>query len=137
MWGSHDRVGRMVMRKYPFGRFAILVLASVAMLIAALADASDTRADPEFGKFIEDLWPLAAARGVSRKTFDAAFKDVTFDATVVAHTKSQPEFVIPIWQYLATAVYQSRIVRGRAKSESEHKWLVKARIEYEVVYRSS
>ena len=102
------------------------------MLIAALADASDTRADPEFGKFIEDLWPLAAARGVSRKTFDAAFKDVTFDATVVAHTKSQPEFVIPIWQYLATAVYQSRIVRGRAKSESEHKWLVKARIEYGV-----
>ena len=121
-----------VKRRYPFGRFAIMVLASVAMLIAALAEASDSRADPEFVKFIEDLWPLAAARGVSRKTFDAAFKDVTFDATAVAHTKSQPEFVIPIWQYLATAVYPSRIVRGRAKSESEHKWLVKARIEYGV-----
>ena len=26
------------MRKYPFGRFAIMVLASVAMLIAALAE---------------------------------------------------------------------------------------------------
>jgi len=90
-----------VKRRYPFGRLAIMVLASVAMLIAALADASDTRADPEFAKFIEDLWPLAAAHGVSRKTFDVAFKDVTFDSRVVAHTKSQPEFVIrfgSIWR---------------------------------------
>lgn len=118
-------------RKCPFGRFAIAILVGVAILVANSVAAM--AADPssgEFAKFIEDLWPLAAAHGVSRKTFDVAFKDVTFDPRVVAHTKSQPEFVIPIWQYLASAVSQSRIDRGRAKAENEHRWLVKAHVEY-------
>src|SRR5260370_31317180 len=45
-----------------------------------------------FQLFIEGLWPEAKARGVSRKTFDLAFKGVTFDPKIVAHTVSQAEF---------------------------------------------
>jgi membrane-bound lytic murein transglycosylase B len=123
-----------VTRKYLFGRLANTLLAVVALFIAVSggAKALDAPSDTEFKQFIADLWPLAEARGVSRKTFDDAFKDVTFDPRVIAHTKAQPEFVIPIWQYLATAVYPSRIERGRAKAEGVRKWLVKARIEYGV-----
>jgi lytic murein transglycosylase len=89
-------------------------------------------AEPTFAQFVEALWPLAQARGVSRKTFDAAFKGVTFDPRVVARTTTQAEFLQPIWEYLATAVSASRIQRGRAKAESEGKWLGKARLEYGV-----
>ena len=123
-----------VTRKYSFGRWASKLLVVVALFIAVsgAAQALDAPPDTDFTKFVADLWPLAEARGVSRKTFDDAFKDVTFDPRVIAHTKAQPEFVIPIWQYLATAVYPSRIERGRAKAEGVHKWLVKARIEYGV-----
>ena len=62
-----------------------------------------------FAKFIESLRPQAEAEGVSRKTFDEAFRGVTFNARVVAFTVAQPEFAKPIWQYLASAVSASRI----------------------------
>jgi membrane-bound lytic murein transglycosylase B len=85
-----------------------------------------------FEKFIEDLWPLASDKGVSRATFDAAFKGVAFDPRIVAHTKSQPEFVRPIWEYLASAVAAPRIEVGRVKATEQRAWLDKARTTYGV-----
>src|SRR3984957_15907534 len=72
-----------------------------------------------FHGFIETLWPLAEAGGVSRPTFDSAFAGVTFDPTVVASAGSQPEFVRPIWDYVRGAVTAERIQRGRDKAGSE------------------
>ena len=69
-----------------------------------------------FRGFVETLWPLAEARGVSRPTFDSAFAGVAFDPTVVASAASQPEFVRPIWDYVASAVSADRIQRGRDKA---------------------
>jgi membrane-bound lytic murein transglycosylase B len=85
-----------------------------------------------FRGFIETLWPLAEARGVSRPTFDSAFAGVTFDPTVVANAGSQPEFVRPIWDYVAGAVTADRIQRGRDKARSEALWLARARDLYGV-----
>ncbi|HEY1943767.1 MAG TPA: lytic murein transglycosylase [Roseiarcus sp.] len=86
----------------------------------------------EFRKFVAELWPRAEARGVSRKTFDAAFNGVTFDSNIIAFTKAQPEFVKPIWEYLQTAVSNSRIQRGRAKAAEVRAWLAKAKTAYGV-----
>jgi membrane-bound lytic murein transglycosylase B len=85
-----------------------------------------------FRGFIETLWPLAEARGVSRPTFDSAFAGVTFDPTVVANAGSQPEFVRPIWDYVTSAVSADRIQRGRDKARSEALWLERARDLYGV-----
>jgi lytic murein transglycosylase len=85
-----------------------------------------------FAEFVESLWPLASARGVSRATFDAAVKGLTFNPRVVALSGEQPEFTIPVWRYLESAVSPSRIERGRAAAEREHAWLVKARLAYGV-----
>src|SRR6202044_978255 len=85
-----------------------------------------------FRGFIESLWPLAEARGVSRPTFDSAFAGVTFDPTVVANAGSQPEFVRPIWDYVTSAVSADRIQRGRDKARSEALWLERARDLYGV-----
>jgi membrane-bound lytic murein transglycosylase B len=85
-----------------------------------------------FRGFIETLWPLAEARGVSRATFDGAFAGVTFDPTVAVSAGSQPEFVRPIWDYVAGAVTADRIQRGRDKARSEALWLARAKDFYGV-----
>ena len=116
---------------------AILLAMMLALLLAvrphpAIAKTSQKPNSQSFQNFIADLWPLAQARGVSREIFDSAFKGVTFDAGVVAHTKTQAEFVKPIWVYLASAVSPSRIERGQGKAEAERTWLNKAKSAYGV-----
>jgi len=103
---------------------AFLACLSVASPAAFAASASETKATAgltdRFSGFVERLWPLARARGVSRFTFDGAFKGMTPDAEVVALTKKQSEFVKPIWDYLATATSAARIERGtKALLENE------------------
>ena len=71
-----------------------------------------------FERFTRELWPLAQARGISRPTFDLAFRGVTPDPSIVALTKKQSEFVAPIWTYLDNAVGGSRIGRGREMAQA-------------------
>ncbi|HLX99536.1 MAG TPA: lytic murein transglycosylase [Roseiarcus sp.] len=80
-----------------------------------------------FREFIDALWPLAAERGVSRAIFDRAFAGVSFDSQVVAMAKSQPEFVRPISDYVASALSADRIARGRDRARSESLWLGRAK----------
>jgi lytic murein transglycosylase len=85
-----------------------------------------------FQLFIEGLWPQAQARGVSRRTFEAAFKGVVYDPKVFAHTRTQAEFVKPIWDYLASAVSAQRVERARAAAQNDQPWFAKAQREFGV-----
>ncbi len=67
-----------------------------------------------------------------RPTFDSAFAGVAFDPTVAASAQSQPEFVRPIWDYVAGAVSADRVERGHEKARSESLWLARARDIYGV-----
>ena len=62
-----------------------------------------------FQRFVQGLWPAAKARGVSRATFEEAFRGVEPDAKIVALTKKQPEFVRPIWDYINGALSAQRL----------------------------
>jgi lytic murein transglycosylase len=86
----------------------------------------------DFEKFVASLWPLAEQRGVKRSTFDRAFAGVSFDPKVVAMTTAQPEFVRPIWDYVAGAVSPDRVERGRKKADAASAWLAKAEQTYGV-----
>jgi lytic murein transglycosylase len=88
-------------------------LASVPPDVPQPDDAQDFRA------FVQGLWPLAKARGVSRATFDQAFASVTPDPKIEALTRRQAEFVKPVWTYLNEAVTPQRIERGR---EALRRW---------------
>ena len=78
--------------------------------------ATNAETSPDFRAFIESLRPDAEARGISRTTFDAAFRGVaTPDADVLARTRRQGEFGRPVWDYLVGAVSPGRIARGRAQ----------------------
>ena len=120
--------------------FTLLHICIVALGLTSLALPSDaavgrrpvhSQRDP-FRDYIASLWPLAEQRGVSRPTFDAAFAGVSFDPKVVAMTEAQPEFVRPIWDYVASAVSPDRIERGRAKANAVRVWLAKAKEAYGV-----
>jgi len=80
----------------------------------AAASAPKAAHHGDFSSFIAALWPDAEKQGISRKTFDAAFRGVTPDPSIIALTKKQSEFVKPIWSYLDGAISASRLERGRA-----------------------
>lgn len=92
-----------------FALRAALALGAV-LVLAAPVGAGD------FRTFVEELWPAAQARKVSRATFDAAFRGITPDPAVLARLRRQGEFGRPVWEYLTGAVSAGRIARGRAEA---------------------
>lgn len=99
--------------------FAALVGGAVLMLACILFAPENGKAstgpapDKAFRQWVERLWPAARAKGVSRATFDAAFRGVTPDPEVIQAANYQPEFVRPVWDYMAAAASDERIARGR------------------------
>jgi len=86
----------------------------------------------DFDGFIARLWPLAQARGISRQTFDLAFRGVTPDPSIVVLTRKQSEFTAPIWSYLNSAVGGTRISRGREAASDNAAVLAQVEARYGV-----
>ena len=85
-------------------------------LPATKTEARAAPAKDSFAAFVEGLWPEAQRAGVSRATFDAAFRGVTRDPSILKHTVGQSEFVRPVWSYLAGAVSEQRVRRGQGQA---------------------
>lgn len=98
----------------------------------ARSNAQATPASASFDVFVQRLWPQAQARGISRTTFDLAFRGVTPDSSIVALTKKQSEFSAPIWNYLENAVGGSRIQRGREAAAENASVLAQVEARYGV-----
>jgi lytic murein transglycosylase len=120
-------------------RLSVIAAAIVIGLSPALAQTTGSisaAAAPArsqgFDGFLKALWPHAQARGISRTTFDAAFRGLTPDASIVALTRKQSEFVAPIWGYLNSAVGGARISRGREAAESHAGVLAQIEARYGV-----
>ena len=104
-----DRLGRRLQFLPAFAFLGLAALGFLGMPPASLR----AQGDDSFRVFLGSLWPQAARHGVSRATFDAALAGLTPDPTVIAHTQKQAEFVKPIADYLASAVSDERITKGR------------------------
>jgi lytic murein transglycosylase len=91
-------------------RFALL---TALVLFPACAVAQEPK---EFGPFLQALWPDAAARGITRRTFDAALAGLTPDQRVIAATRRQPEFGRPVGAYVNGIATPARIAGATAKS---------------------
>ena len=92
---------------------AILGLGFLAAFMPMPSHASEDRS---FDAFVGSLWPQAKARGVSRATFDIAFRGVAPDPSVLEKTRKQAEFVKPVGEYLGKAVSDNRVQRGRSRA---------------------
>jgi lytic murein transglycosylase len=92
------------------------------MLFAALCGhahaQSAPKTPPSFEPFLQTLWPDAQARGISRKTFDAAFTGLTPNPRVAAATVRQPEYGTPVGIYLGRIASAARI-EGAARKARE------------------
>jgi len=94
-----------------FRKFAFLILAF------ALCGAPARAQEQSFAAFVEELWPDAQAKGITRATFDLALNGVTPDPRVIAATKRQPEYGKPIGAYVNDIASRGRIANGQRKAK--------------------
>lgn len=99
---------------------------------AQTAPKSAAKAEGGLPAFLQSLWPLAQARGISRATFDTALRGLSLDGSIVALTKKQAEFGKPIWSYLAGAVSSGRVGQGQAMAGQWASALARAEASYGV-----
>lgn len=67
-----------------------------------------------FDAWIAGFRSRALAAGISPATLTRAFANVRYNATVIERDRSQSEFTKTLWDYLDTAVSDSRIRNGQA-----------------------
>ncbi len=102
--------------------------AGLALLVVALAGPAS--ADAQFRAWIDGLWPEAQARGVSRPTFDAAFRGLEPDLKLPdlllpgrekkADSRGQSEFTSPPSEYL-DKTYLTRLAADGKALAARHK----------------
>ncbi|MGD9539870.1 lytic murein transglycosylase [Methylocystis sp.] len=90
------------------------MLGGFARALAAVCIVRDRAQADTFEAFLQGLWPSAQAAGVSRETFDAAIAGLSPDPSVSTKPRAQAEFIVSIPAYLAGAVTNGRVSRGRA-----------------------
>jgi lytic murein transglycosylase len=135
---SLARVTRDVLGWRRRGNSPVRLRVLCSVFLAALASGA-ALAGPDFKRWTEDLWPEAQAQGVSRTTFDAAFRDVTPDLSLPdlvlpGQTKpagrDQPEFSKTPVQYLDPAQITRLAAQGGQLLTQNAQTL--ARIEREI-----
>ena len=88
----------------------------LALAFALASTRASGEAAASLQSFLDALWRDAAARGIKRETFDAAFANVTPDAAVLAAVRRQPEYTKPFGAYLASLVSPARLQVALRKS---------------------
>jgi lytic murein transglycosylase len=119
-------------------RFAIALLATASA--GALAQGTATIGAPaaaesrlaDFAACLARLRPDALAKGVSGEAFDRHTAALAPDMAVLGFLDAQPEFVTPIWDYLAALVDDERVADGRAMLAQWSEVLSKVQAEYGV-----
>ena len=85
-----------------------------------------------FTRWVDQLWPLARNKGVTRNTFTRAFKGLSPDPEVLERAERQPEFATPVWDYLSARVSEKRIAKGREMLRKHGSLLRKIEARYGV-----
>lgn len=89
----------------------LVLAAAVALSSLSLPAVADEAA---FAACLAGLRGEAAAKGVRGETFDTYTAQLAPDMAVIGFLDAQPEFVTPIWDYLAALVDEERVADGRA-----------------------
>ncbi len=93
--------------------------------------------DAGFARWIDGFRGRAMAAGIRPGTFDRAFAGVTLEERVIERDRNQAEFSRTLWDYLDSAVSDTRVANGRA-AFAEHRETLAAierryRVDAEVV----
>lgn len=108
-------------------RFAAAAVALVLSLGAArAADEAGFRA------WIDAFKAEARQQGISDETFDRAFAPVKFNPRIIELDSAQPEFVKPVWEYIAGVVTEDALKRARQKLAEHAALLQRVQQRYDV-----
>lgn len=72
------------------------------------------QSDPDFQRCLSQLRGPAQQAGVRADTFERHTRDLVPDMSVIDRLNHQPEFRMPIWDYLSGLVDDERVQEGRA-----------------------
>jgi lytic murein transglycosylase len=108
-------------------RFALSFSALVA---PALLTGAPARAD--FSSCVASLRAEGEQAGISGQTIETAFSGLQPDMKVLDFQNQQPEFKIPIWDYIAGLVDDERVADGKAAMAREARALQRAEETYGV-----
>ena len=89
-------------------------------------------AQSAFDTWRQGFRATALAQGIPPRLFDTAFEGVSPNEAVIGFDRFQPEFSKPIWDYLDTAVSQSRIREGRQNHRRLRRLLRRIETRYKV-----
>lgn len=136
-----SRLGRAGKR-----RLAALALATSALtalpqaFFASSAAAQSAGGEPVitaedqagFERWLGVFAQAATDVGIAQETIDRSLSGLNLSARVIAANENQPEFTRPIWQYLETAVSDTRIETGQQKLAEQAALLAQAEAQYGV-----
>ncbi|HXF87287.1 MAG TPA: lytic murein transglycosylase [Xanthobacteraceae bacterium] len=99
--------------------FSVLVLCLAGGAVRAAPPWLDPNPPPmvEYKVFLEQLWRDAQKQGITRATFDLAFKGITPDPRIMPITRRQPEYGKPAGEYVNSIASPARIKAGLRKAE--------------------
>lgn len=106
--GSRE-AGRRLAKVKPSANAAFATALVALLLLAPTAFASEFRA------CLGELRNEATVRGINPQIFDAVMDGVRPDQSVLDAMDYQPEFTVPVWDYVADLVDDERIADGKAK----------------------
>lgn len=82
--------------------------------LPAFAQTTPATAPPDFSRCIDGLQDEARAAGVSEATYRQLTRGLVPDMSVIDKLNYQPEFQMPIWDYLSGLVDDERVQQGQA-----------------------
>ncbi|WP_298937384.1 lytic murein transglycosylase [uncultured Ruegeria sp.] len=91
-----------------------------------------TEGNARFEAWLGSFQKRASQQGVSQTTLVRALSNVTYDKDVIKRDRNQAEFSKPIWEYLDSAVSDTRISNGRESLDRYRQILEQIEAQYGV-----
>ena len=89
-------------------------------------------ANAGFDRWIASFRPRALAAGIRPDTFDRAMRGLSYNTNVIERDRTQAEFTKTIWDYLDSAVSDTRVRNGKAALADHRRLLERIEATYGV-----
>jgi len=93
------------------------VLAGGIGALTVLTVPSAAWSAPSFARWVAIFRPRALRSGISPATYDRVMGSVTPDTSVYEFDRNQPEFKVPMWQYINRRCSEWRVITGRKRAK--------------------
>jgi len=112
----------------------VRLLPTLGAALALLLSLTAARAadDAGFRAWIDTFKAEARQQGISQATLDRAFAPVKYNARIIELDSAQPEFVKPVWDYIASVITEDALQKARQKLKEHAALFARVRERYGV-----